>query len=40
MTVRYLHTMVRVMDLDASKAFYEKLGFERTSYRFAKPLAP
>ena len=26
MTVRYLHTMVRVKDLDASKAFYEKLG--------------
>ncbi len=26
MTVRYLHTMVRVKDLDASKTFYEKLG--------------
>ena len=26
MTVRYLHTMVRVKDLEASKAFYEKLG--------------
>ena len=26
MTIRYLHTMVRVKDLDASKAFYEKLG--------------
>ena len=26
MTVRYLHTMVRVKDLDASMAFYGKLG--------------
>ena len=30
MTVRYLHTMVRVKDLDASKAFYEKLGLRET----------
>ena len=26
MTIRYLHTMVRVKDLEASRAFYEKLG--------------
>ena len=26
MTVRYLHTMVRVLDLEKSKAFYELLG--------------
>jgi lactoylglutathione lyase len=30
MTVRYLHTMVRVKDLDASMAFYEKLGLRET----------
>jgi lactoylglutathione lyase len=30
MTIRYLHTMVRVKDLDASKAFYEKLGLRET----------
>jgi lactoylglutathione lyase len=26
MTIRYLHTMVRVKDLDASMAFFQKLG--------------
>jgi lactoylglutathione lyase len=26
MTIRYLHTMVRVKDLEASRAFYELLG--------------
>ncbi|WP_210527109.1 VOC family protein [Rubellimicrobium arenae] len=26
MTIRYLHTMVRVLDLEKSMAFYEKLG--------------
>jgi lactoylglutathione lyase len=26
MTIRYLHTMVRVLDLEKSKAFYELLG--------------
>jgi lactoylglutathione lyase len=30
MTIRYLHTMVRVKDLDASKAFYELLGLVET----------
>jgi lactoylglutathione lyase len=30
MTIRYLHTMVRVKDLDASMAFYEKLGLRET----------
>jgi lactoylglutathione lyase len=30
MTVRYLHTMVRVKDLDASIAFYNLLGLEET----------
>jgi lactoylglutathione lyase len=30
MTIRYLHTMVRVKDLDASKAFYELLGLQET----------
>jgi lactoylglutathione lyase len=30
MTLRYLHTMVRVKDLDASKAFYELLGLRET----------
>lgn len=30
MTIRYLHTMVRVKDLDASKAFYELLGLRET----------
>jgi lactoylglutathione lyase len=30
MTVRYLHTMVRVKDLDKSMAFYEKLGLRET----------
>ena len=30
MTVRYLHTMVRVKDLDASMAFYAKLGLRET----------
>ena len=28
MTIRYLHTMVRVKDLDASMAFYRLLGLE------------
>ena len=28
MTVRYLHTMVRVLDLDKSMAFYRLLGLE------------
>ena len=30
MTLRYLHTMVRVKDLDASLAFYALLGLEET----------
>ena len=30
MKVRYLHTMVRVMDLEASMAFYRLLGLEET----------
>ena len=30
MTIRYLHTMVRVKDLDASMAFYELLGLTET----------
>ena len=30
MTIRYLHTMVRVKDLDASMAFYELLGLKQT----------
>jgi len=30
MKVRYLHTMVRVKDLDASVAFYKLLGLEET----------
>ncbi len=30
MTMRYLHTMVRVKDLDASIAFYKLLGLEET----------
>ena len=30
MTIRYLHTMVRVKDLDASMAFYAKLGLRET----------
>jgi lactoylglutathione lyase len=30
MPVRYLHTMVRVKDLEASKAFYELLGLRET----------
>jgi lactoylglutathione lyase len=30
MTLRYLHTMVRVKDLDTSKAFYELLGLRET----------
>ncbi|MDT8854319.1 VOC family protein [Paracoccaceae bacterium Fryx2] len=30
MTIRYLHTMVRVLDLDASLAFYKLLGLEET----------
>ncbi|MEA2471663.1 MAG: lactoylglutathione lyase [Thermoleophilaceae bacterium] len=28
MTSRFLHTMVRITDPDASRAFYEALGFE------------
>lgn len=30
MTIRYLHTMVRVLDLEKSIAFYEKLGLKET----------
>ncbi len=30
MAIRYLHTMVRVLDLDASQAFYRLLGLEET----------
>jgi lactoylglutathione lyase len=30
MTLRYLHTMVRVKDLEASMAFYQLLGLEET----------
>ena len=30
MTLKYLHTMVRVKDLDASVAFYKLLGLEQT----------
>jgi lactoylglutathione lyase len=30
MTIRYLHTMVRVKDLEKSKAFYELLGLQET----------
>jgi lactoylglutathione lyase len=30
MTIRYLHTMVRVKDLDASIAFYKLLGLQET----------
>jgi len=30
MTIRYLHTMVRVKDLEKSKAFYELLGLRET----------
>jgi len=30
MRIRYLHTMVRVKDLDASMAFYKLLGLEET----------
>mmetsp|Transcript_6092 Transcript_6092/g.10492 ORF Transcript_6092/g.10492 Transcript_6092/m.10492 type:complete len:143 (+) Transcript_6092:296-724(+) len=30
MAIRYLHTMVRVKDLDASMAFYKLLGLEET----------
>jgi len=30
MKIRYLHTMVRVLDLDASLAFYKLLGLEET----------
>ena len=33
MTIRYLHTMVRVKDLDASMAFYERLGLRQTRRR-------
>ncbi len=30
MSLRYLHTMVRVLDLEKSKAFYELLGLKET----------
>ena len=30
MTIRYLHTMVRVLDLEKSIAFYRLLGLEET----------
>ena len=33
MKIRYLHTMVRVEDLDASMAFYKLLGLEETRRR-------
>ena len=33
MTVRYLHTMVRVRDLDENIAFYELLGLKETRRR-------
>lgn len=33
MTLRYLHTMVRVKDLDASMAFYRLLGLEEVRRR-------
>ena len=33
MTIRYLHTMVRVKDLEASLAFYRLLGLEETRRR-------
>jgi lactoylglutathione lyase len=32
MTLRYLHTMVRVKDLEASIKFYELLGLEKTRH--------
>ena len=32
MTIRYLHTMVRVKDLEKSKAFYELLGLKETRH--------
>ena len=32
MPIKYLHTMVRVKDLDTSKAFYEMLGLHAVSY--------
>ncbi len=35
MTSRYLHTMVRITDADASRAFYEALGFE---FRRSSPI--
>ena len=36
MKIRYLHTMVRVLDLDASIAFYRLLGLEETR-RYENP---
>jgi lactoylglutathione lyase len=33
MSLRYLHTMVRVLDLDTSIAFYELLGLKETRRR-------
>ncbi|NKB27045.1 MAG: lactoylglutathione lyase [Rhodobacteraceae bacterium] len=33
MTLRYLHTMVRVLDLDTSMAFYRLLGLEEVKRR-------
>ncbi|PQO22034.1 lactoylglutathione lyase [Rhodobacteraceae bacterium WD3A24] len=32
MKIRYLHTMVRVKDLDATTAFFELLGLEKTRH--------
>ena len=32
MQVRYLHTMVRVKDLEASMRFYELIGLEKTRH--------
>ena len=33
MSITYLHTMVRVLDLEKSKAFYELLGLQETRRR-------
>ncbi len=31
--IRFLHTRIRVSDLDTTVAFYQKLGFELTEYK-------
>ena len=36
MGIEYLHTMVRVKDLEVSKAFYELLGLEEHQSRLAE----